>query len=100
MNRLELLKESLALIPSSDNKLLADLKWMIGEIDQLMAVLKPFAVLAKGIPADWPGAGRVRVLREYGTERLCYYCAVEEHNKQPGILPTVAEWRKAAEAAR
>ncbi len=61
---------------------------------QLRAALKPFADVAKGIPDNWPAENHLQVRLLKG-ECLSYGSVDDEH----ATLPTIAEWRAAAEAA-
>ena len=68
------------------------------EIDRLRAALAPFADVAKGIPANWPADARLREDADCcGIERrfhLAYWPATCGSG-----LPTIGEWRAAANAA-
>ena len=69
----------------------------LDEIDKLRDALAPFAAVAKGIPANWPAECKLRIdSLPDGSEYLAYHgfsCASN------GTLPTIAEWREAANAA-
>jgi hypothetical protein len=108
MTRFEEIKESLAKIDGPHHsKLLGDLAWAAEEIDRLSkleaenerlrAALSPFAAIGKTIVPNWPGCCRLRIdARLDGSEYHCYHGTPDEHL---GLLPTLDEWRKAAEAA-
>lgn len=63
--------------------------------DKLREALKPFARLS--IPDNWPGDCKLRIdSRRDASEYISYHGLPET---SLGILPTIAEWREAAEAA-
>ncbi len=77
------------------------------ELERLRAVIKPFAVVANGIPDNWPGKCRLRIdsgpsipsrcSRRY--EWVAYHGVGDDGMPDcDGLLPTIAEWHKAAEA--
>ena len=69
------------------------------EIERLRTALAPFAATGKGIPDNWPGCCQLRIdARRDGSEFLSYHGIPEmEHSEK--ALPTLAEWKEAAEAA-
>ena len=64
---------------------------VIGELDRLRRLLAPFAAVASGIPANWPGQCRLRIdARDDGSEYFSYH---GEPEHELGALPTLDEWR-------
>lgn len=70
---------------------------LLAELKRLRAALMPFAEVAAGIPGNWPGYCKLRVdTRGCLGEYLCYHGKPEA---DLGLLPTLSEWREAAETA-
>lgn len=63
---------------------------------RLRAALAPFAAIGKTIVHNWPGECRLRIISEDGREGYSYHGESDEHL---GVLPTLNEWRQAAEEA-
>jgi len=65
------------------------------EIDRLRTLLSQFGHIS--IPPNWPGDCKLRIdTRQDGTEYVSYHGRPESHL---GILPSIAAWRAAREAA-
>lgn len=76
------------------------------EIERLRAALLPFAALTHGIPENWPAQCPLRI--DSGPDRdgrlyewIAYHGVGDDGLPLDGstLLPTVGEWREAAEAA-
>ena len=71
---------------------------MDGEVKRLKGRLAPFAAVIAGLPDNWPGECRLRIdRRNDGSEYLAYHGEPEKHL---GRLPTITQWREAAETAK
>jgi len=79
---------------------------LVIEVERLRSALAPFAAVGRTIPSDWPGDCRLREDAEYrspetgkargrqGWHQWLAYWGVHDG----GSLPTIVEWRAAAEA--
>ena len=75
---------------------LEQLREAVAELQDENARLKerlaPFAEVAEGIPAEWPGQCHLRIdYRRDGSEFFSYHGTTEPHS----LLPTLRQWRDA-----
>lgn len=70
------------------------------EIERLQAALRPFANVARGIPDNWPGECCLRVDSWHDRyDQLREWLAYHQVGEREAVLPTIDQWRDAAQAA-
>ena len=62
-------------------------------IERIQAALRPFAIVAKGIPSGWLGHCKLRVDHRHDRSEYLSYHGVPD--AELGLLPTIDEWREA-----